>query len=64
MSLTDVDLARLEKIAATFEKYAPGFQASTPEESAKSVLAAIERSPLDEGYGSLFLSHNGTKSWM
>lgn len=58
------DLARLAKYAPRFEQYSPGFQASTPDAAAASLLAAIERSSLEGGYSGSFLSHNGTKRWM
>ena len=58
------DLAQLSKYGPKFELYSPGFQPLSPENAAKSILAAIERSSLAGGYSGSFLSHNGTKRWM
>ncbi|KAJ5116672.1 hypothetical protein N7456_001020 [Penicillium angulare] len=63
-SLSSDDITRLEKYGPKFESYSPGFKAMAPEEAARSVMAAIERSSLAEGYSGSFLSHNGTKRWM
>ncbi|KAK5169680.1 uncharacterized protein LTR77_005658 [Saxophila tyrrhenica] len=63
-SLSEGDLLRFQNITARFEKYAPGFKATSPTDAAQKCLAAIERSSLQGGSGGSFLSHNGTKRWM
>lgn len=65
MIVSREELEGLETMGQLFTEYAPNFKgASTPDESASSVLAAVHRSSLDGGYGGTFLSHNGTKRWM
>jgi hypothetical protein len=57
-------MAGLQVLLGKFKTYAPHFEGpSTPDASAASVLAAIDRSSLEGGQGGIFISHNGTKRW-
>jgi hypothetical protein len=59
------DRARLERMIAVFQKYdGPIMANKLPAEAAKGVLALVQRSSLENGYGGSFLSHNGTQRWL
>ncbi|KAI3201025.1 hypothetical protein DTO027I6_6128 [Penicillium roqueforti] len=62
--LSQENINRLQGILAKFHKNTDGkYAAAAPEDAAKSVLAAIARQSLADGFGGSFLSHNGTKKW-
>lgn len=61
---SEEDLRRFQSLHDKFDKYSPGNTPFTPEAAAKNVLAAVERSSLENGNGGGFLSHNGTQRWM
>lgn len=48
-----------------FKQYSPTFQGPTsPENSAKSVLALVNKATVDGGYAGVFLSHTESKPYL
>ncbi|KAH7303481.1 hypothetical protein B0I35DRAFT_485171 [Stachybotrys elegans] len=63
-TFNDEQMAKVMKIVSVFRGYAPNYESYDPPTAAKNVMAAIDRSSLEAGFGGSFLSHNGTKKWM
>ncbi len=50
---------------AKFKAYSPTFQGpAKPEDSAKSVLALVDKATVDGGYAGVFLSHTESKPYL
>jgi hypothetical protein len=48
-----------------FKEYSPTFQGPmSPKESAKSVLALVNKATVDGGYAGVFLSHSESKPYL
>lgn len=48
-----------------FKQYSPTFLGpSRPEDSAKSVLALVDKATVDGGYAGVFLSHTESKPYL
>jgi hypothetical protein len=64
-TVSEKDALKLAARGAKFMAYAPHFTGSiTADESAKVVLAVVEKASLADGDGGAFVSHFGTKQWL